>query len=311
LPFSASPIVELSSVSKKFADRVAVDGLDLKIPAGICFGLLGPNGAGKTTTLRMIYGTTRATTGAIRVFGLDINRNPRIVKSRLGVTLQQNVLIEALSPRQNLLVFGRYHLLRGRELSERAEELLDFLDLHSHANVPVRELSGGFQRRLAIALSLMNRPDLLILDEPTTGLDPAVRLALWSRIRELRTRGKTVLITTHYMDEAQRLCDRVAIMAAGKVMREGAPADLIAALAPETVELDCSADEEARLLDGVEPSVRRLRVGQRLMLYLDDSTRVIEHIRRDHGERRPIVVRPTNLEDVFLSLTVTRPGENA
>jgi lipooligosaccharide transport system ATP-binding protein len=311
LPFSASPIVELSSVSKKFADRVAVDGLDLKIPPGICFGLLGPNGAGKTTTLRMIYGTTRATTGAIRVFGLDINRNPRIVKSRLGVTLQQNVLIEALSPRQNLLVFGRYHLLRGRELSERAEELLDFLDLRSHADVSVRELSGGFQRRLAIALSLMNRPDLLILDEPTTGLDPAVRLALWSRIRELRTRGKTVLITTHYMDEAQRLCDRVAIMAAGKVMREGAPADLIAAWAPETVELDCSVEEEATLLDGVKPNVRRLRVGQRLMLYLDDSTRVVEHIRRDHGERRPIVVRPTNLEDVFLSLTVTRPGENA
>jgi lipooligosaccharide transport system ATP-binding protein len=311
LAFSASPIVELRSVSKKFAERVAVDGLDLEIPPGICFGLLGPNGAGKTTTLRMIYGTTRATTGAIRVFGLDISRNPRAVKSRLGVTLQQNVLIEALSPRQNLLVFGRYYLLREPELSGRAEELLDFLDLRSHADVSTRELSGGFQRRLAIALSLMNRPDLLILDEPTTGLDPAVRLALWSRIRELRSGGKTVLITTHYMDEAQRLCDRVAIMAAGKVMREGAPADLIASLAPETVELDCSVDEEATLLDGVKPGVPRLRVGQRLMLYLDDSTRVIEHIRRDHGERRPIVVRPTNLEDVFLWLTVPRSGGNA
>jgi len=311
LAISASPIVEVRSVSKKFAERVAVDSLDLEIPSGICFGLLGPNGAGKTTTLRMIYGTTRATTGAIRVFGLDISRNPRAVKSRLGVTLQQNVLIEALSPRQNLLVFGRYHLLRGPELSGRADELLDFLDLRSHADVPVRELSGGFQRRLAIALSLMNRPDLLILDEPTTGLDPAVRLALWSRIRELRARGKTVLITTHYMDEAQRLCDWVAIMAAGKVMRAGAPADLIAALAPETVELDCSVDEEARLLDGVERSVRRLRVGRRLMVYLDDSTAFIEHIRRDHGERRPIVVRPTNLEDVFLSLTITDRERNA
>lgn len=311
MAISASPIVEVRSVSKKFAERVAVDSLDLEIPSGICFGLLGPNGAGKTTTLRMIYGTTRATTGAIRVFGLDISRNPRAVKSRLGVTLQQNVLIEALSPRQNLLVFGRYHLLRGPELSGRADELLDFLDLRSHADVPVRELSGGFQRRLAIALSLMNRPDLLILDEPTTGLDPAVRLALWSRIRELRARGKTVLITTHYMDEAQRLCDWVAIMAAGKVMRAGPPADLIAALAPETVELDCSVDEEARLLDGVERSVRRLRVGRRLMLYLDDSTAFIEHIRRDHGERRPIVVRPTNLEDVFLSLTITDRERNA
>ena len=310
--FSPSSIVEVRAVSKNFADRVAVDGIDLDIPAGICFGLLGPNGAGKTTTLRMIYGTTRATRGTIRVFGLDISRNPRAVKSRLGVTLQQNVLIEALSPRENLLVFGRYHLLRGPELSRRAEELLDFLDLRSHAGVPVRELSGGFQRRLAVALSLMNRPDLLILDEPTTGLDPAVRLALWSRIRELRTGGKTVLITTHYMDEAQRLCDRVAIMAAGKVMREGTPAELIATLAPETVEFDCSTDEEAQLLQSVKPSFRRLRVGRRLMLYVGDSAQMIDQIRRhDHGDRRPLVVRPTNLEDVFLSLTVTRLKEDA
>ena len=309
---SVSPVVEVISVAKKFGDRVAVDGLDLEVPAGICFGLLGPNGAGKTTTLRMIYGTTRATSGAIRVFGLDISRHPRAVKSRLGVTLQQNVLIEALSPRANLLVFGRYHLLRPPELSHRADELLDFLELRSHADVPVRHLSGGFQRRLAIALSLMNRPELLILDEPTTGLDPAVRLALWSRIRELRAGGKTVLITTHYMDEAQRLCDRVAIIAAGKVMREGAPADLIATLARETVEFDCSRDEEAGLLEGFQPIVRRLRVGQRLMLYVDDSISLIDHIRRrDQGDRRPIVVRPTNLEDVFLSLTGTSLEGNA
>jgi len=312
LTSSVSPVVEVISVAKKFGDRVAVDGLDLEVPAGICFGLLGPNGAGKTTTLRMIYGTTRATSGAIRVFGLDISRHPRAVKSRLGVTLQQNVLIEALSPRANLLVFGRYHLLRPPELSQRADELLDFLELRSHADVPVRHLSGGFQRRLAIALSLMNRPELLILDEPTTGLDPAVRLALWSRIRELRAGGKTVLITTHYMDEAQRLCDRVAIIAAGKVMREGAPAELIATLARETVEFDCSRDEEAGLLEGFQPIVRRLRVGQRLMLYVDDSISLIDHIRRrDQGDRRPIVVRPTNLEDVFLSLTGTSLEGNA
>jgi len=309
---SVSPVVEVISVAKKFGDRVAVDGLDLEVPAGICFGLLGPNGAGKTTTLRMIYGTTRATSGAIRVFGLDISRHPRDVKSRLGVTLQQNALIEALSPRANLLVFGRYHLLRPPELSQRADELLDFLELRSHADVSVRHLSGGFQRRLAIALSLMNRPELLILDEPTTGLDPAVRLALWSRIRELRAGGKTVLITTHYMDEAQRLCDRVAIIAAGKVMREGAPADLIATLARETVEFDCSPDEEAGLLEGFQPIVRRLRVGQRLILYVDDSISLIDHIRRrDQGDRRPIVVRPTNLEDVFLSLTGTSLEGNA
>jgi lipooligosaccharide transport system ATP-binding protein len=171
----------------------------------------------------------------------------------------------------------------------------------------VRQLSGGFQRRLAIALSLMNRPELLILDEPTTGLDPAVRLALWSRIRELRAAGTTVLLTTHYMEEAQRLCDQVAIMSAGKVIAEGAPSDLIATrLAPEAAEFDCPPEEEAVLLDSFGRSTRRLRAGQRLILYLDDATRLIEHIRRrDQGDHRSVLVRPTNLEDVFLSLTGT------
>ena len=298
-------IVIARSVSKKFGERLAVDNLNLEVPAQACFGLLGPNGAGKTTTLRMIYGVTRATSGMIRVFGLDINQHLRFVRSRLGVTLQQNVLIEALSPKENLRVFGRYHLLREPELSRRSAELIDFLDLRSHADVPVRQLAGGFQRRLAIALSLMNRPELLIFDEPTTGLDPAVRLALWSRIRELRAAGTTVLITTHYMDEAQRLCDRVAIVSAGKVIDAGAPGDLIAhRLAPEAVEFDCTPQEEAALLDGFVRSGRHLRVGQRLMLYVDDATPLIDRIRRhDRGDRRPIIVRPTNLEDVFLSLT--------
>jgi lipooligosaccharide transport system ATP-binding protein len=303
---SARPAIVIArSVSKKFAERLAVDNLNLEVPAQACFGLLGPNGAGKTTTLRMIYGVTRATSGTIQVFGLDINQHLRFVRSRLGVTLQQNVLIEALSPKENLRVFGRYHLLREPELSRRAAELIDFLDLRSHADVPVRQLSGGFQRRLAIALSLMNRPELLILDEPTTGLDPAVRLALWSRIRELRAGGTTVLITTHYMDEAQRLCDRVAIVSAGRVIDAGAPVDLIAhRLAPETVEFDCTPQEESSMLDGFVRSGRRLRVGQRLMLYVDDATQLIDRIRRhDRGDRRAIIVRPTNLEDVFLSLT--------
>jgi lipooligosaccharide transport system ATP-binding protein len=285
---------------------LAVDHLDLDVPAQVCFGLLGPNGAGKTTTLRMIYGVTRPTSGTIRVFGMDIGHHLRAVRSRLGVTLQQNALIEALSPKENLLVFGRYHLLREPELSRRAEELIDFLELRSHANVPVRQLSGGFQRRLAIALSLINGPELLILDEPTTGLDPAVRLALWSRIRELRAAGTTVLITTHYMDEAQRLCDRVAILSAGKVIDAGAPVELITTrLGAETVEFDCTPSEEQALLDGVA-SGRRLRFGRRLMLYLADATDLIEHIRRyDKGDRRPVIVRPTNLEDVYLSLTGT------
>ena len=301
-------IVEVSSVSKRFGNRLAVDRLSLEIPAGTCFGLLGPNGAGKTTALRMIYGVTRPSSGKIRVFGIDIARDPRAVRARLGVTLQQNVLIEALSSEENLRVFGRYHLLREPELSRRIRELIDFLELGSHARLPVRHLSGGFQRRLAIALSLMNRPELLILDEPTTGLDPAVRLALWSRVRDLRAAGTTVLLTTHYMDEAQRLCERVAIISAGRVIDEGAPAALISAhLAPETAEFDCAPEEESALFSGLSLPLRRLRVGRRVMIYLDDATSLIDHIRhRDQGDRRALVVRPTNLEDVFLALTGTR-----
>jgi len=300
--------VQLRSVSKSFGNRPAVDRLSLDIPGGICFGLLGPNGAGKTTALRMIYGATRPSSGTIRVFGIDIAREPRAVRSRLGVTLQQNVLIEALSPEENLRVFGRYHLLSEPELSRRIGELIDFLELRSHANLPVKQLSGGFQRRLAIALSLMNRPELLILDEPTTGLDPAVRLALWSRVRDLRAGGTTVLLTTHYMDEAQRLCDRVAIISAGRIIDEGVPGELIANyLAPETVEFDCAPEEESAWLGGISPEPRRrLRVGRRLMICSEDAAALIDHIRRrDQGDRRALVVRPTNLEDVFLALTGT------
>lgn len=301
-------IVEVSSVSKRFGNRLAVDRLSLEIPAGVCFGLLGPNGAGKTTTLRMIYGVTRPSSGLIRVFGIDIARDPRAVRSRLGVTLQQNVLIEALSPEENLRVFGRYYLLSEIEISRRIDELIDFLDLRSHAKVPTRQLSGGLQRRLAIALSLMNQPELLILDEPTTGLDPAVRLALWSRVRDLRAAGTTVLLTTHYMDEAQRLCDRVAIVSGGQVIAEGHPLDLITThLARETVEFDCPPEEESTLLYGIDLPRYRLRAGGRLMFYLDNATSLIDHIRdHDQGDRRALVVRPTNLEDVFLSLTGTR-----
>ena len=301
-------IVHLSGVTKRFGGRVAVDDLTLNVPAGVCFGLLGPNGAGKTTTLRMIYGVTLPTSGEVRVFGMDAARQVRAVRRRLGVTLQQNVLIETISPRANLTVFGRYHLMDGADLARRVEQLLDFLELRSHADVPVNKLSGGYQRRLAVALSLMNRPELLILDEPTTGLDPAVRLALWSRVRELRRGGTTVLLTTHYMDEAQRLCDVVAIMSAGDVIAQGAPEALIERyLARETVELDATPEEEHALLRGLEESPPRYRAGNRTMLYTDEAGPLLERIRkRPEFDDRAMVARPTNLEDVFLALTGTR-----
>jgi lipooligosaccharide transport system ATP-binding protein len=296
-------LVSARGVTKHFGSRVAVAGIDLDVAAGECFGLLGPNGAGKTTTLRMLYGVTRPTAGTIRVFGIDIQQDPRAVRRRLGVTLQENVQIEAISPVENLRVFGRYHLLREPALSRRIDELIDFLELRSHADVPVQRLSGGFKRRLAIAMSLINRPELLILDEPTTGLDPAVRLALWARVRELRAGGTTVLLTTHYMDEAERLCDRVAIVAEGRIIGEGEPRALVRAhLARETVEFDCDVAEEAAVLDGI--AVRhRLRSGRRLMVYVDDPTPLVERLHSGGAERSALIVRPTNLEDVFLRLT--------
>jgi lipooligosaccharide transport system ATP-binding protein len=295
-------------VAKRFGERLAVDALDLDVPRGLCFGLLGPNGAGKTTTLRMIYGVTRPSAGRIRVFGLDVARETRAVRARLGVTLQEHALIEALSPVENLRVFARYHLLSRAESEARIAEILDFLDLHSHADVPVEKLSGGFKRRLAIGLSLMSRPELLILDEPTTGLDPAVRLALWQRVRELRAGGTTVLLTTHYMDEAERLCDRLAIMAEGRVRAEGEPARLIRqTLAPEALELDLDAAEEAALLDH-HPQLPRIRSGRRLAVYASDAGALLGELRERRGRGDPLgaVVRPTNLEDVFLRLTGTR-----
>ncbi len=314
------PVIVVRGVSKRFGvdntskskGKRAVDGLDLSVPPGICFGLLGPNGAGKTTTLRMVYGVTRPSAGTVHVFGIDVAKNPRAVRARLGVTLQENVLVENLNSRENLEVFGRFHLLRGTRLKERIEEVIDFLELGSQAKLPVYALSGGFQRRLSIALSLMSDPELLILDEPTTGLDPAMRLSLWSRVRELRSAGKTVLLTTHYMDEAERLCDRIAIMAHGRSVSEGSPAELILRhLAREAVELDCTAEEEASLLNGLESPPLYTRAGSRLMLYAATTTALVERIHKlDSGDRRPLIVRPTNLEDVFLAVTGTSLEED-
>lgn len=298
-------VVEVRGVSKRYGTRLAVDGLDLSVARNQCLGLLGPNGAGKTTTLRMIYGVARPSEGTVRVFGMDVSANVRAVRRRLGVTLQENVLIETLTPRENLKVFGRYFLLREPELSARADELLDFLDLRSHADVLARRLSGGFRRRLAVAMSLMNRPELLILDEPTTGLDPAVRHALWSRVRSLRSAGTTVLLTTHYMDEAERLCDSVVIMANGHAVSEGAPRVLIDRhLAREAMEIDCDEREERELFGDLIDQSPTLRLENRLMIFADDAAPFVNHLRaREGGDRRPMVVRPANLEDVFLAVT--------
>jgi lipooligosaccharide transport system ATP-binding protein len=302
-----APVIACRALEKRYGERVAVAGIDLDVPPRTCFGLLGPNGAGKTTTLRMIYGVTRPTRGSVRVFGLDVGRETRRVRARIGVTLQENALVEPLSAVENLRIFARYHRLPAAVAEQRIEELLDFLELRSHADVPVRALSGGFQRRLAIALSLVNQPELLILDEPTTGLDPAVRLALWQRVRQLRDAGTTILLTTHYMDEAERLCDRLAILAAGRLVAEGVPAALIRErLAPQALELDVAPADEARVLAGLD-GVRHLRAGGRLVLFVADAAALLETLRhRDAaGDPTAVVVRPADLEDLFLALTGT------
>jgi lipooligosaccharide transport system ATP-binding protein len=299
-------IVRCEKVSKRFKEKLAVDGLDLEVAKGQCFGLLGPNGAGKTTALKMIYGVTSPSEGQVLVFGLDITRHSRKVRARLGVTLQENALIEVLSPIENMRVFGRYHLIPAAEIETRIEELLDFLDIRSHAHLPVKALSGGFQRRLSIALSLMNGPELLILDEPTTGLDPAVRLTLWNRVRELRKSGTTVLLTTHYMEEAERLCDELIVMDQGRVVARGAPRALIGSvLAPETLEVELPPGRHAVVLERLN-GVRALRSGTHLLLYAEDAAALLEAVRRVEPEAHLVAVRPTNLEDVFLALTGTQ-----
>ncbi|MFN2425556.1 MAG: ABC transporter ATP-binding protein [Candidatus Binatia bacterium] len=300
----AGAIVEVRGLVKRFGARTAVAGIDLDVERGEIFGLLGPNGAGKTTTMRAVYGVTQPTAGVIRVFGLDVAVHRRAVRARLGVTLQDNVLIEALSPVENLRVFCRYHLLAHAEAERRIEALVAFLALASHRDVPVRNLSGGYQRRVAIALSLVSNPELLILDEPTTGLDPAVRRSLWDNVRVLRDRGATVLLTTHYMDEAERLCDRVAVMADGKVLAIGEPRELVRQhLAHEAVEIEEDDSVVAGMLAGFAERVVRVRSGRRTTLHSMDAAALAAHLREHGGDHRALVVRPSNLEDVFLHLT--------
>ncbi len=311
MPAGSKPIVHLDDVAKRYGDKIAVRALNLRIPAGTCFGLLGPNGAGKTTTLRMIYGAARPSRGSISVLGEDVARRPREVRSRLGVTLQENVLVDSLGAADNLRIFGRYHCIREPDLSRRVEEVMELLELRTQGALPVTALSGGYKRRLAIGMALMNRPELLILDEPTTGLDPAVRLALWRQIRALRASGTSVLLTTHYMDEAERLCDRLAIMAHGEIVAEGSPRGLISEhLAAEALELEAPEEFQEALLQGLSTPELQLRSGDHLVFYGEDMAGLAGQVRdRSRGREFALRVRPTNLEDVFLRLTGTSLDE--
>jgi lipooligosaccharide transport system ATP-binding protein len=295
------PAVVAEGLVKAYGDRRAVDGIHFEVRHGVCFGFLGPNGAGKTTTMRMLYGRLRRDSGQLHVLGLDPNRSRRQVRERLGVVTQANDLDQDLDVFENLVVFAGHFGRRGREVRERARALLEFFDLGDRADSSVRDLSGGLQRRLLIARSLMHDPELLVLDEPTTGLDPQARIVVWQRIAELRQRGVTVVLTTHYMEEAARLCEEVVVMDQGRIVESGTPRDLILRHAGEQV-------VEVRWPLGMPapsagPDVRRIDLlGDRLLLFADNPVAALGLVRGRVGSGDTIV-RPATLEDVFIHLT--------
>ena len=303
---SVNAAVSARGVTKRFGERTAVAGIDFEVEPGICFGFLGPNGAGKTTTMKMIYGLATVDSGVLTVLGMDARRERRQIKSRLGVVPQETNLDADLTVRENLLQQARYFGIDSAKAEERAAELLEFSLLADRGDERIHGLSGGMKRRLLISRALMGDPELVVLDEPTTGLDPQARLAVWGALDRLRRRGVTLLLTTHYMEEAERLCDRLVIMDEGRIVAEGRPADLVRAqVGREVLELKldegCDAERLVASLDGkIQGHDRSERT---LMLYADDAEAVLEQLDHDSYPTESALVRRATLEDVFLRLT--------
>jgi lipooligosaccharide transport system ATP-binding protein len=298
----SSAAISARQLTKRFGDLIAVDGIDLQVEAGECFGILGPNGAGKTTIARMIHAVTPITAGDLTVLGLRVDREPAAVKGRVGVVPQEENLDPDLTPWENLLVFARYFDIPRAEARRRAADLLEFVGLAGRAGSPLGELSGGMKRRLLIARALLNQPQLLILDEPTTGLDPQARHLVWQRLRTLKAQGVTQVLTTHYMEEAAQLCDRVALMHAGRILRQGPPMELVRAeIGEEVIEIrgDASLHQAAlAALDG--KNLRSERAGDTLYLYCADGRSLLPAL----SALKPphLLHRPAGLEDLFLKL---------
>ena len=299
-------LVEARSLTKHFGDFVAVDAIDFEVRRGEVFGFLGPNGAGKSSTMRMIGCVSPATSGVLRVLGLDPAADGPRIRARLGVVPQEDTLDTEISVFDNLVVYGRYFGIAKPLLRQRAAELLEFVQLDDRADSKVDPLSGGMKRRLTIARALMNEPYLLLLDEPTTGLDPQARHLVWERLYRLKQDGVTQVLTTHYMDEAERLCDRLVVMDGGRIVDEGSPADLIGRhVTREVVELWLSDDAtEAQVLASIGPNgTRSERVADRMLVYADDGDALVARL-VDQGLRpASVLVRRSTLEDVFLILT--------
>ncbi|MCB1736968.1 MAG: ATP-binding cassette domain-containing protein [Gammaproteobacteria bacterium] len=285
---------------KAFGDRVAVDGIDLDIPRGRCFGLLGPNGAGKTTTLRMLLGLTPYDSGDLHVFDLPMPEAGREVRARVGIVPQADTLDPDFSVAENLVVYASYFGLSRKQIEPRIEALLDFANLGERRDARIDTLSGGMKRRLTIARALVNDPELVVLDEPTTGLDPQARHVIWSRLSELRDAGKTLLLTTHYMEEAERLCDDLVVVDHGRILDRGSPRQLIARhVEPEVIEVRGSADTVAAWPEF--QAVRCERMGTSLYCYTREPAPLLRRLQAAAGV--VFLHRPAGLEDVFLRLT--------
>ena len=295
------PILEVDSLRKAYGPLTAVDGITFAVQPGECFGLLGPNGAGKTTTIRMLYGYTPRDTGRLELFGLNIDEHLREIKRRIGVCQQEDSLDPDLSVRNNLVGYARYFAIPRAEAERRADELLGFFALQNRANDRIMVLSGGLKRRLMLARALVNQPEFLILDEPTTGLDPQSRQLLWDKLAELKRQGLTILLTTHYMEEAERLCDRLVIVDHGRILVQGKPQPLVREQVGHTVLEIADPDRQVRDFLARQPC-RIEDLGRRLLVYLDDGDELFLKLTRE-VRTEGCTLRPAGLEDLFLKLT--------
>jgi lipooligosaccharide transport system ATP-binding protein len=300
-----APLVAARGLTKRFGGFTAVDGIDFEVQPGEAFGFLGPNGAGKSSTMRMIASVSPPTAGELEVLGRDPVADGPAIRARLGVVPQEDNLDEELTVRENLVVYGRYYDLPREECRRRADELLGFVQLSDRADAQVESLSGGMKRRLTIARGLVNRPELLLLDEPTTGLDPQARHALWDRLYRLKQEGTTLIITTHYMDEAEQLCDRLVVMDQGRIAAEGSPRELITThVTKEVLELRFAVGEQDRHVVALEGLAERMEVlPDRVLLYTSDAESTERAVSDAGITPAAAVLRRATLEDVFLRLT--------
>ncbi len=298
-------MIRAKDLKKTYKDFVAVNGINFQVYRGESFGLLGPNGAGKSTTMKMISSVSQRTSGELEILGKEPNDQGPEIRAHLGVVPQKDLLDRELKVWENLMVYGRYFGLSRKWLKGKIEELLDFAQLQDKRNAKADDLSGGMQRRLAIARGLVNEPEILLLDEPTTGLDPQARHILWDRLFRLKEQGVTLVITTHYMDEAEQLCDRLIVMDKGEIMAEGAPAELIKQYSSkEVVEVRFGADRNEVIAKELEGMGDRIEVlPDRILIYTEQGEALLAKIIESGKNPITSLVRRSSLEDVFLRLT--------